>query len=73
MGSYKIIDQQPGQYDFTNPGNPVLGTIVTFMTSDGNSDTVFIPANRYTIANVRKAAAAKAKLVDEIGQIEGSY
>ena len=73
MSTYTVIRQQPDQYDFTNPANPVAGTLVIFQTSEGNEGTVFVPATRYTVKNVRTMVAAKAKLIDEIGALEGSY
>jgi len=73
MSTYTVVRQQPDQYDFTNPANPVLGVLVEFQTSEGNVGTVFVPNNRYTVKNVRTMLAAKAKLTDEIAALEGTY
>jgi hypothetical protein len=70
--TYTVTSQQPDQYDFSTPGNPVLGTIVYFQTGAGNTGSVFVPAVHYTVANVKTAVAAKAKLLDEVGGITGS-
>jgi hypothetical protein len=70
--TYTVTSQVPDQYDFTNPGNPTLGTIVYFQTGEGNTGSVFVAAAHYTVANVRTAVAAKAKLLDEVSAISGS-
>jgi len=72
-GSYTVTSQATDQYDFTAPGNPVLGTIVYFTTGEGNSGSVFVPQARYTAANVHKLVAGAAKSLDEVGAITGTY
>jgi hypothetical protein len=70
--TYTVTSQQPDQYDFTNPGNPVLGTIVYFTTGEGNTGTVFVPAARYKVDVVRTMVAHAAKLLDQVGSIAGT-
>jgi hypothetical protein len=70
--TYTVTQQMPDQYDFSNAGNPTLGTVVYFTTGAGNSGSVFVAAAHYTVANVRTAVAAKAKLLDEVSAISGS-
>lgn len=70
--TYTVTRQEPDSYDFTVPGNPVLGTIVYFTTGEGNQGSVFLPAAQYTVANVRKQVEAKAKLIDNVGNITGT-
>lgn len=70
--TYTVTRQIPDTYDFTVPGDPVLGVTVHFRTGGGNDGTVFIPANLYNGTHVRAAVAAKAKLIDDIGGITGA-
>jgi len=72
-GSYTITRQATDQYDFSNPGDPVLGTQVYFTTGDGNSGSVFVPQARYGITLVRELVAAAAKELDGIGRLAGDY
>jgi hypothetical protein len=42
-GSYTVTSQAVDQYDFSAPGNPVLGTVVYFVTGNGHQGSVFVP------------------------------
>jgi hypothetical protein len=70
--TYTVTRQAPDQYDFSAPGDPVLGTVVFFSTGEGNNGSVFVPASRYNPATVRTMVAHAAKLLDEVGAITGS-
>lgn len=70
--TYQVVRQAPDQYDPNNPGNPVVGVIVYFMTGEGNEGSIFVPQTRYTVKNVHQMVAAQAKIADEVGRIEGS-
>jgi hypothetical protein len=70
--TYTVTRQQPDVYDFTSPGDPVLGTQVYFTTGGGNSGSVFIPQSKYNGTHVRAAVAAAAKNMDDIGGIHGT-
>jgi hypothetical protein len=70
--TYTVTRQTPDTYDFTVPGDPVLGTTVYFRTGGGNDGSVFIPANLYNGTHVRAAVAAKARLIDDISGITGT-
>lgn len=67
--AYTVIRQVPDTYDFTVPGDPVLGVQVYFTTGNGNTGSVFVPEAKYTAANVSNMIGAKAKLIDEIGAL----
>lgn len=70
--TYTVTRQAQDQYDFTVPGDPVLGTVVYFDTGNGNNGSVFVPASKYTAKHVRAMVAAKAALIDEIGSLTGA-
>jgi len=70
--TYTVTRQAPDQYDFSAPGDPVIGTVVYFVTGDGNQGSVFVPNSQYRVATVRTMVAAKAKLIDEVAAIEGT-
>lgn len=70
--TYTVTRQVPDTYDFTVPGDPVLGVQVYFNTGEGNTGSVFVPQSKYNGDNVRKMVAAKAKLIDDIGGIHGT-
>lgn len=70
---WQVTRQETDQYDFSNPGNPALGVYVYFVTSGGNSGSVFLPNAHYTVANVRKAVQARANLLDEIGALQTQF
>lgn len=72
-GSYTITNQATDQYDFTSPGNPVLGVQVYFTTGLGNQGSIFCPQARYTVATVRQLVSAAAKQLDEVGNLSGNY
>lgn len=72
-GSTWVVTRQvPDQYDFTAPGDPVLGVIVHFQTGLGEPGSVFVPANRYTVDTVRAMIAAKAADIDAVAQLTSS-
>lgn len=70
--SYQVIRQEPDTYDFTVPGNPVLGVQVYFSTGGGNTGSVFIPHSKYTPAHVRQIVGAAARTIDEVGNLSGN-
>jgi hypothetical protein len=69
--NYTVIRQSPDQYDFTTPGDPVLGTTVYFTTAAGNPGSVFVPNAHYNAATVKTMVSAKAKVIDAVGAITG--
>lgn len=73
MATATVLRQEPDQYDFTNPGSPVLGTIVYFQTGAGNNGSVFVPATRYNVKNIHAAIKAAAEVIDEVGSLEINY
>jgi hypothetical protein len=72
-GSYTVTSQAVDQYDFSAPGNPVLGTVVYFVTGNGHQGSVFVPQARYTINNVKTLVEGAAKSLDAVGSITGTY
>jgi len=73
MATAIILRQETDQYDFTNPGSPVLGTTIFYQTGAGNTGSVFIPQTRYSIKEVHKVVAAAAALLDEVGALQVNY
>lgn len=67
--SWVVVRQDPDQYDFTAPGNPVLGVIVHFQTGEGNDGSVFVDYHHYNAATVRRMIHARAEIIDEIGRL----
>lgn len=67
-----VTSQQPDQYDFTAPGNPVLGTVIFFSTAAGNNGSLFVPQSVYgNLKHVKSLIAAKVRQVDEVGALAG--
>jgi hypothetical protein len=67
--AYTVIRQVPDTYDFTVPGDPVLGVQIYFTTAAGNQGSVFIPESKYTAVNASNMIGSKAKLIDEVGAL----
>ena len=67
--SWVVVRQDQDQYDFTAPGNPVLGAVVHFQTGEGNDGSVFVAYNHYNAKTVRDMVAVRARIVDEIGAL----
>ncbi len=67
--TWLVTRQVPDQYDFTAPGDPVLGTIVHFQTGEGNDGSVFVAYAHYTVVNVRRMIAARAAVIDAVGAL----
>ena len=67
--TWVVTRQVPDQFDFTAPGDPVLGVIVHFQTGRGERSCGFVPQHRYTVATVRAMIAARAADVDAIAQL----
>lgn len=69
--NYVVTRQAPDQYDWTTPGDPVVGTYVYFETAGGNQGSVFVPNAHYNAATVKQMVSAKAKIIDAVGAITG--
>lgn len=69
MAGWTVTAQVADQVKVTDAGQTVVGTQVYFVTAEGNRASVFIPDDHYTAANVKKAIAARAAVVDEVGQL----
>lgn len=50
-------------------GTPVQGVRVYFTTGLGQSGSVFIPQNQFTVVNVRAAVSDKAVLLDQVASL----
>lgn len=70
---WKITGQVPDQYSPVAAGQPVIGTIISFVTSDGNQGSLFVPDDQYTTAKVRALVEAKANLVDNVAKQAERY
>ncbi len=66
---WTVTSQATDQVVITDSGQVITGTQVFFATEAGNTASVFVPDTQYTKAKVHSALNAKAKLVDEIGQL----
>lgn len=67
--SWTVTGQLDNQYGDVGSGTPVLGHVISFITGDGDRGSVFIPADKYSVANVRAAIAAKATLIDQVSKL----
>lgn len=52
-------------------GNFVQGFVVTFRTASGATGTVFVPADRYTVDEVRQRVSAMAQTVQAVAGLTG--
>lgn len=69
MAGYQVTSQVTDQIITTDAGQTVTGTYVYFVTGEGQSGSVFVPDAHYTAGKVRQMVAAKAALLDEVGNI----
>lgn len=65
-GTWRVTGDTPDQYSFDNPGNPVLGHVIAFVTGNNNRGSVFVANDHYSAANVRKLIEAQAVIADEV-------
>jgi hypothetical protein len=72
-GTYTITRQATDQYDFTVPGNPVIGTQIYFTTGQGNQGSVFVPQSQYKETVIHSLVASYAKALDTVGGMTGTY
>lgn len=63
-GQVETMDQGPG-------GSYVPGVKVTFRTSSGAIGSVFVPHERYTVDEVKRAIAARAGAMDAVSGLRG--
>lgn len=68
-GGWRITTQVTDQLETTLAGAVLAGVRVYYITGAGNESSVFIANQHYNVANVRKAVAASAALLDEVGQL----
>lgn len=66
---WAVTDQAADQIVTTQAGDVVSGTYVYFATQQGNKGSVFVPDQHYTRDNVHKSVSARARLMDEIGNL----
>lgn len=64
-----VTGQDPDQLIITPAGKPVGGTRVYFATGAGNTGSVFVDDGHYHPRQVHAALAARAALVDQIGEL----
>lgn len=64
--TWRVTGDTPDQYSFDNPGNPVLGHTIAFVTGNNNRGSVFVANDHYNADNVRVLVAAQAEIVDEV-------
>jgi hypothetical protein len=67
--SYAVTRQATDTYDFTVPGDPVLGTQVYFSTGAGNVGSVFVPQTVYNAKTVATMVQAQANVIDAVGAL----
>lgn len=68
--TWTVTGQLDQQYSYDGSGQPVLGHVVSFITGGGERSSVFIPEDKYTVANVTKAIHAKAAIVAAVSHLE---
>jgi hypothetical protein len=66
VATWTVTGVLSNQYGSDGSGTPVLGKEISFMTGNGNRDSVFLPNDKVTVAAVRKAIEARAVLIDEV-------
>jgi hypothetical protein len=66
--TWQVTGQQADQTTFTG-GQPVTGHVVSFITGEGNRDSVFVPDDHYTPAKVKQLIQAQADRVDAVGRL----
>ena len=68
---WRVTSQVPDQIINTDAGKTETGTIIYFITGQGNSGVVFI-ANRHigNLKTVKNILHAHAQLVDDIGALQ---
>lgn len=71
--SYEVTSISTGQTIADESGNVQVGSIVYFMTGEGNKDSVFVPDNRFTEDNVKAAIRPRAKKVDRIAALADEF
>jgi hypothetical protein len=67
--SYEVGPQQEVT-DVGDDGRLTRGYRVPFKTAAGNSGSVFVPAYRYTVENVRAAIRQHANIVDGVQNLK---
>lgn len=66
--TWTVTGQLADQTTFVG-GQPVTGHTVSFITGAGWRDTVFVPDDHYTPANVKKLIQAAADRADQVGAL----
>lgn len=68
--SWQVTRQRPDQIQTDQAGNTITGVVVYFTTGEGRESSVFVADTLYgNVDAVRNAVAAKADLVDQIGNL----
>ena len=70
---WSITGQVHDQVIPTAAGRAITGSYVYFMTNLGEEGSVFVPENVYNVETVKKMVAARAKVVDHVHILVGSY
>ena len=65
------ITQQTETTDLGPAGTFVAGVRVTFRTAAGVTGSVFVPADGFTVDEVRRMVAAKAAIHDDVAGLQG--
>lgn len=69
-GPWQVVSQRETS-DIGPDGNYTHGFRVSFTTAGGHQGSVFIPDNLYFPDNVRAAVAARAAVMDAVGDLAG--
>lgn len=72
MATWRVTGDQPDQYQFDAPGNPVLGHVISFTTGENNKGSVFVPNDHYNAAHVKTLIAAQAQVADEVASLSSN-
>lgn len=67
--SWAVTSQAHDQVINTDAGETITGSYVYFRTGAGNSASVFVRDNLFTVDNVKAQINERARLIDEVGEL----
>ena len=69
INGWAVTSQAPDQVIVSDSGQVQTGTQVYFATENGNTGSVFVPDQHYTVKKVHASIGIRAKVIDEIGSL----
>jgi len=67
---WRVTSQVHDQVIPTDAGQAVTGSYVYFVTNNGNQASVFVPDATFSVEQVKRQVKDRAKLVDDIGELQ---